>query len=390
MTDSSADAIFASSPLLFWVICAITSPRLQATLSPAIKRLVEETVHTPLHGVETVQALVLLCVWPFRVSFLSDDFSYFYSSMASQIGLQLGLHRPTGTHCYRYSWDVQPMLDRDVRLTTWMACFAVDRMQAAMRGVPYSLLAHPELVRALDDPDLDPGLTHLCRILHIFSEATLEIGFNGPLPSGLREPETRLTLLRLWTERLTALDARKQSLDDARRIVFLYARVQLRAFVLQDDVPISAEVLEMIKLLEEDTCDLVDLCNTMNLAIAPGHVRVAMTYVGFVLVRILQTPYSTQREVLEEKLERIIQALTASASSQDDVANKACLILQGLPYMTDLKRTPPILTRMAAWVSYDSRRIFWENWAKMHPDQDPPGHCQPSPAAASRPVHSTI
>ncbi|KIW25866.1 uncharacterized protein PV07_09002 [Cladophialophora immunda] len=391
MTDLSADAIYASSPLLFWVVCTITSPSLQPTLAPIVKSLVEEVVHTPKHSVQTVQALLLLCIWPFRVSFLSDDFSYFYSTMATQIGLQLGLHRSMGTHTYRHSWDVQPMPDQEVRLTTWMACFVVDRIQATMRGVPPSLLADPQLVGAFDDPDLDRSLTSLCRILHTFTQGSLEMSYHGPAPSGLQEPTTRLNLMRLYTERLTALNRLVEgTCTDALKIVYLYCRVQVQAYVLQDDVTATLgteEMLEMIRLLEEDVCDLVDLCNSINLAIGPGHARVAMTYAGFVLARILQTPYSGRREVLEEKLKRAIQALGASAPSQDDVVNKVCLMFQGLPYMSDLKRSPPLLTRMAAWVSYDSRRIFWENWAQMRPDQDLRGGGQfelsPAPTAAA-------
>jgi len=67
----------------------------------------------------------------------------------------------------------------------------------------------------------------------------------------------------------------------------------------------------------------------------------------------------------------VSSALTSSASSPDDLVNKACIMFQTLPFLEDLKQSPPLVSRMASWISYDERRIFWENWSRMRaPDGD--------------------
>ena len=111
----------------------------------------------------------------------------------------------------------------------------------------------------------------------------------------------------------------------------------------------------------------------MNLAASPYHFRRAICYSGFVLVKILRSPYChTKREVLEDSVERARQALSTAASAPDDIFCKACHILEELQYLEDKKRTAPIFSRMGASMMFDMLRIYWENRHDRNlPEQTP-------------------
>jgi len=121
----SSEVIYTKSPLLFWVICAAeSSNRLKPRFAPHIRNLVAKILIAPTRSVETVQALLIMCMWPFNFSKLVDDASFFYCGLATQIGLQLGLHRPSLTHTHLGGSEQQDAeTDFDARLTTWLEVY---------------------------------------------------------------------------------------------------------------------------------------------------------------------------------------------------------------------------------------------------------------------------
>ncbi|KAF2170448.1 hypothetical protein M409DRAFT_19269 [Zasmidium cellare ATCC 36951] len=373
MTTRSPEVIGERSPLLFWVICAVASEDdFRAQLAPRVKQLVLNTISSPVHSVETVQALLLLCLWPFRASFRSDDPSYFYSGLATQIGMLLGLHRPAQTHAYRHEWDSHPVPGFRVKTTTWLACFVINHQLAYFNGVPPSLVADTQLLAMLNEPTVNPTLAQLCRIYCLLAQSLKEISCDGVHPSGLQDPSTRMQMIQRFTAQLTALrTTHLEPMNDMIKVVFLHARIQVHSFALHDDMSPSPELRGVLIDLENDSCDLIDLCHDMNLAVAPNHFWLAVAYCGCVIVRILQSPLCTQRETLEDKFTTMQQALRSVAASNDDMSIKAVLVLQALRVFKDIKQTPPILSRMSAWISYDCRRIYWENWTRNGFGQHP-------------------
>ncbi|KAK4495021.1 hypothetical protein PRZ48_013348 [Zasmidium cellare] len=133
---------------------------------------------------------------------------------------------------------------------------------------------------------------------------------------------------------------------------------------MQDDMTPSPELNAMLVDLENDACDLIDVCHNMNLTTAPNYFWLAVAYTGCVIVRILHSSLCSQRETLEDKFMTMQQALRSVAASKDDMSTKASLVLQALHVFKDIKQSPPILSRMSAWILYDCRRIYWENWTK--------------------------
>jgi hypothetical protein len=135
-------------------------------------------------------------------------------------------------------------------------------------------------------------------------------------------------------------------------------------------MPISTELLEMIKRAEEDACELIELCYAMNLGIAPYHARRAMCYSAFVLVRVLRTPQNLQREMLEDNIERVRQAMSHTAISPDDIVHKMSYILEALPHLEDLKLSSSISSRISASIIYDTLRVYWENQQESEISQE--------------------
>ncbi|KAH8906510.1 hypothetical protein BR93DRAFT_754646 [Coniochaeta sp. PMI_546] len=366
VSSESPDEVYSRSPLLFWVICAVTSSwKQQGQLAPMIRAMITDTIHAATHSVDTIQALLVMCIWPFKTTRLSEDPSQFYSSIATQMSLQLGLHRPNQPYWPLRDGSLSGPLtavDKDIRLTTWLACYVVNQMQSSHLGVPPSILVDASLLAAFENPAVDPALSQLCRIYHLLMRMSWEISANAPTPTGMVDPAARLTMIRDSREQIGALEQRYLiQVTDMVKISLLYSRLQLYSFALLDDMPFSKDLLDLVGEAGSTACELIELTYTINLSIAPIHTRRAMCYSAFVLVRLLQLPCDLERELLYDSIERVRQSLSTIISAPDDINRKACAIFQELPYFEDKHRSPAILSRMGASVFYDALRVYWEH-----------------------------
>ncbi|KAK6332283.1 suppressor protein sef1 [Orbilia brochopaga] len=372
MESSSPEEIYARSPLLFWVIITIASTRkLRGRLAPMIKAMVGETMYVRRHSIESVQALLLLCLWPFPTLSMNEDPSHIYSGIATQIALQLGLHCHSQAHSHLTIFQNQMKPDDEIKMTAWMACFLVNQMQSNMLGVPPTIMVDNNIINHFGHPALDPTLAKMCRIFHLLTQCTLTISGYGPAspssPPG--DTNSRFKMIMAYGAEFASLQATHlDPMDENTKILFLFARVQLWSFALIDDVPLAlspspspSSYLDIIKYAERDACDLIELCYGLNLSITPVYIRRAMSYCAFVLARILRSQHASQCEVLEDNIEKVRQALITTSDARGDIIHKACELLQDIPYMEDKRLSPPITSRMGASVLYDLLRIASEN-----------------------------
>lgn len=379
MTTESPDETHARSPLLFWIICAVTSNwKQQSVMAPLVKTIISDAMHDRPYTVETVQALLIMCLWPFRTVHISDDPSQFYSSIAARMALQLNLHRPDQPYWpLRHGSFHGPHMassDHDVRRTTWLACYVVDQIQAAQMGLPPAIRADANLLAAVEHPAVPAVLARLCRLYHLQAEIAWTIGTNASTPTGLVPPAERPTLIRQYLEKLARLQAadRQQQQQNAVsgggsggghegvRLSALYARSQLGSYALLTDMPYSDGLRDLVADAEAAACELIDVAHGINMITAPVYFHWAMIHAGFVLVRLLQMPYDTQSEVLYDSIERVCQSLRTIVTSPDDLSAKAWPLLQGLQYLQDKQKTPALLSRMGVSLFYDLLRVSWE------------------------------
>ena len=374
MTSRCPESIHSKSALLFWVISATSASwTLRSRLEPIIKSLVADSICSVSQNLETVQALLILSTWPFPVSSLNEDPSYYYSGISWQMSLQLGLHRPLETHSHQHGSELDSRTEHEeVKITTWLASAVVNILQSTYRGVPPSILVDIHLLNAFSHPNVDPKLSQLCRISYLLMQSTLAISSNNPTASGMLEPEARLTMIAHYAEQFATLQLQYlQQADDIIMTAFLSSRAQLWSFALLHDVPPSRRRQEFFERAKGDAVSLIELCYGKNLSVAPYHVRRSMCFSAFVLIRALHSRQTTEPELLVDMIERVCQSLQVNPSSPNDVILKASTIIRALPEMKDRKLRPPILSRMGASIVYDSLRIYVENsfYGDAHEDQ---------------------
>ena len=156
--STTPETIYEACPLLFWVICSVASSTdIMLELQPHIQAMIGQVVVNPPRSVEVIQSLLILCMWPFPFYSTLGDPSFLYCGIATQMALQLGLHRPSLTPEFSSRRQVLEVAD-DVRKTTWMACYVVKQMQAGRLGVPDSIPTDFTFLRALETPEVHPWL----------------------------------------------------------------------------------------------------------------------------------------------------------------------------------------------------------------------------------------
>jgi hypothetical protein len=123
---------YDTCPFLFWVVMAVASKRshkysyLHEQLRDPVARLAaEHTKHTN-RLIAFVQALLLLCIWPFPYIQLRENPAWLYYGLATHMAMLLGLHRPQHPIQFLEAADSKEG-DTNVRIRTWLGCFIVDQ-----------------------------------------------------------------------------------------------------------------------------------------------------------------------------------------------------------------------------------------------------------------------
>jgi hypothetical protein len=124
-------------PLLFWAIIAISSKYssrfsdLYLPLSVSVPRLAANLDVAASQALETVQALLILCWWPFPFQATINDPAWTYCGIATHRALQFGIHRAQHHSDYFYDKYID---DRTVIVyqKTWLACYITNQMYVAL------------------------------------------------------------------------------------------------------------------------------------------------------------------------------------------------------------------------------------------------------------------
>lgn len=128
---------YERSELLFWSIVSVASRRLRShpTLLPKLARSVTDllwrTIRSVPHSLPVVQALALLCTWPFPTSSSTADPTFMLAGIMLQIGTQMGVHRAHGVQDFGKVPKRLNAIEFGEWQRTWEACHIV-----AQRHVP--------------------------------------------------------------------------------------------------------------------------------------------------------------------------------------------------------------------------------------------------------------
>lgn len=312
----SIETIYQKCPMLFWVVCAVASADTARPQFEGPIRSLMCDVLDPSKGsnAEMVQAILILCIWPFPFANQETDSSFIYSGIATQISLSIGLHRPAVDTGFQIGASKRDG-DEQIRRTTWLACFIVAQIQASRRGVPATVLADYSLLSSFDNPAVPQELSQLCYISHLTVEAAHALGACGSNTSGLVEPSARISLINVFGQQFD--DVRRLRFPKPSEIVeifFLSSRLQLWSFAIHNDVPVSASTVQIISQAREDAVRLIQIACEKNLSLMPFYYRRSVCYAALLLYRIKLGPYKWQDDMIDHHVERARQALSVCKS----------------------------------------------------------------------------
>ena len=383
---TAPEAVYAKHPLLFWVICAVSSStNTMLKLQPGIEEMIGKVVVNPPRSVETVQALLILCIWPFPFYSTLGDPSFVYCGIATQIGLQLGLHKPGLSQEFSKRKEVLE-IDDHVRNSTWMACYIVSQTQTARLGLRHTIQADFSFLNnILEAPEFaNTSLLGLCRLSRFTAQFTSMIGADARNLSGLVEPFERIGMVKYFVNELETLQ--KTHLPKMSRVVelsFLTSRLQLLSFALHDDIPQSSDVIDLFYQAELDASTLILTASESNLSRCPFHLARSVLYAALVLIKIVASPYSQQPQVIFDQITLASRTLSTAVKVPNDHAERWSRHLQHLIAIRDFKRTPSVRSRMSASLIYDTIRVLKEHLDATSPAPAPefPGWMNPTTAA---------
>jgi hypothetical protein len=125
----NADQCYAASPLLFWAIISVASrnykpdPSLFASLSTPVQDMLWAAIPALPHAHSTIQAIIIISMWPFPIATMSKDCSFLLVSLAKTAAMQIGLHRPEVVQDFlRVRTRFNPQ-EFQMAVKIWAGCF---------------------------------------------------------------------------------------------------------------------------------------------------------------------------------------------------------------------------------------------------------------------------
>ncbi|KAE9373138.1 hypothetical protein N431DRAFT_406474 [Stipitochalara longipes BDJ] len=242
-TQTSVNDLYNSSPILFWTIIVVSSHQnphhsdLHLNLEEPYKNLLSTLLIKPITSLKTLQAILLLCLWPFSVKHQHEEPSLNLCGLAINAGLQMGLHQPSRLSDYK---TADRTSSNSESIMTWMACFEISTILSSHLGLPPTLSSdlYLELIRSMcRNPAISRTFSaqveierHVARYI-----ATLDTQ---------REPHSRYSITQLLDNDLDAIRSEyTDSWSEESEFHLLGSKVYLCAFCFtpQTVIPSSYE-----------------------------------------------------------------------------------------------------------------------------------------------------
>ncbi|KAF5518549.1 Regulatory protein LEU3 [Colletotrichum aenigma] len=277
------------SGLLFWVIISIGARRLksQPTLLPKLARnvidLLWRTVRTAPYSVHVVQAIALICTWPFPTSSSTSDPTFMLTGLMIQMGVQMGLNRPV---------DAQDFSKAPLELTekelaewtrTWEACMIVSQSATIGCGLQTPLqqygsgISQDNGVRNDIESAVDNAKFKYNLMIETFRSRVTMALMDQPRDAR-HQPATRerLILYRLFNKEITEIEGKNLNISSATEVKTWHstaARLHLHAFYLFDHASsegyeericalyvTASSLIDSSRMLDERQVQFFDYC----------------------------------------------------------------------------------------------------------------------------------
>ncbi|KAK4939456.1 hypothetical protein LTR10_020262 [Elasticomyces elasticus] len=235
----------AASPLLFWTILRVAS-RSHGGSSAFVDQIhqahdsqLAQLLHIAIQRVETLHALLILCLWPVQQERQMYDPSWNYIGLATNAAMQLNCHRPIRSdneaiHWKGFSDTVGSDITPEGQALTWLGCFWLECEIANFQGFLPPVSASV-LVESVDDAlsavsHLMPGWWRaLTAILRISAKSTVTL-------NGCVEPNSHFSLTKMFDEQLDEVRG-KHSEDWTPQVGIELCNAKINLYALTWAVP---------------------------------------------------------------------------------------------------------------------------------------------------------
>ncbi|EXJ91696.1 hypothetical protein A1O3_00246 [Capronia epimyces CBS 606.96] len=233
-------AHYNANTLLLWTMLAIASgssaqmsPLFNSLVDP-VRRLAGDLYSHQSRGLEAVQALLLLCAWPFPYAQTVNDPSPMYASLATNIAYQIGLHRPSFRSDFEYNVSTLDETLEQARQKAWYGCFIINHTVTMRLGVPSIVRLNHSIVSEIaqgSSSHLPPILHNLLHIAFLSEKTNSVLGDDVSIPSGLLPQPLRL--LQLFDRDFQSIrKVLENTMSKQDRIFFLSSQLHLYSFAL--------------------------------------------------------------------------------------------------------------------------------------------------------------
>ncbi|OBT68086.1 hypothetical protein VE03_01510 [Pseudogymnoascus sp. 23342-1-I1] len=243
---------YDSCSVLFWAVMVVSTKclsmhsKLHTQLIEPVRRLASEFTKIENRCVEFVQALLLLCSWPFPFNVSITDTSWMFCGMATHMALQLGLHRPHHQTEFVYRPQQQPEfgpnstpneMESSIRRSVWVGCYIVNHSVSGMIGVPATITCDHAILEAMggSSASIPATIYHQLQIANVKDRVSRLLGQNNQSSSGLQPDPT--PFIRILNEELDMLASQQEAnWEPEIKITFICARLRLYSFAFLQDI----------------------------------------------------------------------------------------------------------------------------------------------------------
>ncbi|PWY68993.1 hypothetical protein BO94DRAFT_590574 [Aspergillus sclerotioniger CBS 115572] len=360
---------YNANRLLLWTVIAVACKEsaqythLYVTLVDPVRRLAGDLYNTQSRHFETIQALLLLCIWPFPFQQTAHDPSPMYCGLATQLSYQLGLHRPNqhmhweyGATGSNYRVDLQ-------RRKAWIGCFVVNHIISTRLGTPSAVQpGHAILleIAKISTSELPAPLLHYAHIAYVGMKALEALGDDASSATG--EAKYPIPLVTTFDQKLTtmreSLSSKWSSLAEA---FFLETKLQILSFALdEDNYPDSMLAVDLSALTIYDRASTasqrvlelaaMETSETRYWPIFAKHSSMYATIMAFRLACIAQ-PGSSQQARLQQTILDGVTLVKSWSMFQKDNFGRFCSHMEYLSRKLgkNQKESLPTLWSMGSW-----------------------------------------
>ncbi|KAI8649535.1 Zn(2)-C6 fungal-type domain-containing protein [Fusarium keratoplasticum] len=306
--NRSPQEYYHLSELLFWTIISVASRRLSShpTLLPKLARSVTDlmwkTLRSVSYSITTVQALALLCTWPFPTSSSTADPTFMLVGTMLQIGTQIGLHRALSAQDFSKVPIKLEALEYAEWVRTWEACNIVAQSVSVGCGLPIFVQTHDgpssvtQMTELSDSPAPDLSLVYRRRVEQFRLRVSSSLERHVPEDGDGARADERLTLYRLLNMDLADLEC-ECGPERALNVWYLTAaKLHLHASYLLDDattdgykdriITLYLTAQRLIELSIDKATEKTGFCHY-----CPFFCYQVFTCAAFVVLKILMNGY---------------------------------------------------------------------------------------------------